>query len=64
MLVFVDFGGPWRMRLIAYLGLAATGAAIDHPRDVLDRYEGTGGVALGHVRRVATSKLRGVERDL
>ena len=27
MLVFVDFGGPWRMRLTAYLGLAATGAA-------------------------------------
>jgi hypothetical protein len=27
MLVLVEFGGRWRMRLVAYLGLAAVGAA-------------------------------------
>src|SRR5438477_3566657 len=27
MLVLVEFGGPWRVRLLAYLGLAGVGAA-------------------------------------
>src|SRR2546430_7794519 len=27
LLVLVEFGGPWRMRLLAYLGLACVGAA-------------------------------------
>jgi uncharacterized membrane protein YccC len=28
ILVFADFGGPWRMRLVAYLGLGVAGAAL------------------------------------